>query len=110
MILSPLPGPSPWAAIPPWGRRLEGLDLHVVEIAGEVVTGDVDLVAVALAGDGHRAGVGDRAGGVGVPARPLPVDVHGHAGGGALAADRVPVAVVDPDRRPGGGGAAPSRP
>src|SRR5215204_3661561 len=92
-----------------WRMRLGGLDPHVVDVAREVVAGDLDLVAVALAGDGHRAGVGDRAGGVAVAAGDDPVDGHGHHRGGAVAADRVPVAVVDPDCRAGRGGAAPGR-
>src|SRR4029453_8964890 len=101
------PGGGPGAAR--CAVRLGLLDLHVVDVTGEVVAGDGDLVAVALAGDGHRAGVGDRPGGVAVPAGHHPVDEHGDHRGGALAADRVPVAVVDPDRRPGAGGAAPRR-
>src|SRR5829696_9074189 len=100
------PGGGPGAARVP--VRLEGLDLHVVDVAGEVVAGNGDLIAVALAGDTQRTGVGDGAGGVAVAAGEDAVHPHGDAGGGALAADRVPVAVVDPDRARGGR-AAPQR-
>src|SRR6266508_3329162 len=72
------PGPKPGASAgsatlahcilagrEPTGSRSRGLDLEVVDVPGEVVAGDLDLVAVELARDGQGLGVGDGAGEIG---------------------------------------------
>src|SRR6476659_8754880 len=74
-------------------------DLDVVDIAGEVVAGDRDVVAVELAADRQRLRVADAPGRVEELAALDPVDGQRRARGRALAADHVPLAVVRGDRR-----------